>query len=104
MHSSRMRTGRLLTVCGRLLPGGGGVSLIGEGGAWSGGVCLVRGVSALGVSLVGGGGVSAPGGCVPGGGICSWGAWSGGGLASQHALRQTPSPPVDRITDACKRL
>ena len=38
------------------------------------------GVSALG-------GVSAPaGGCVCSGGVCS----RGGGMASQHALRQTP--------------
>ena len=71
MHSSRMRTGRSLTVCYSLLPGGGGVCS--RGGAWSGGS--------------------------PWGG----GAWSGGvsalgGWASQHALRQTPSPPVDRHT------
>ena len=37
MHSSRMRTGRSLTVCCSLLPGGGGFSLPG------GGVCLVWG-------------------------------------------------------------
>ena len=50
----------------------------------------------------GGGGVPGPGGGgVPGlGGV--WCAWGGGGLASQHALRQTP--PVDRITDACKNI
>ena len=42
MHSSRMRTGRSLTVCWRLLPGG----------VWSGGV-------------------SAPGG-VPSPGVCAW--------------------------------
>ena len=79
MHSSRMRTGRSLTVCWRLLPGGvsawsGGVSGPWGVGLWSRGVCLVRGV------------------CVPG----------PGGLASQHALRQTS--PVDRITDACKNI
>ena len=51
-----------------------------------------------------GGGVPGPGG----------GAWSGvggggvpglgGGLASHHGLRQTPPPPVNRITDACKNI
>ena len=60
MHSSRMRTGRSLTVCCSPLPGGGGLpvpggrsawsqggfSLVtGEGSACSGGVCLVRGGS-----------------------------------------------------------
>ena len=60
MHSSRIRTGRSLTVCWRLLPGGG-VCLVGGGSAWSGGACLVQGGSLV-----------------------------QGGLASQHALRQTP--------------
>ena len=34
MHSSRMRTGRSLTVCWRMLPGGlvGGGGLLGGGG------------------------------------------------------------------------
>ena len=85
MHSSRMRTGRSLTVCWRLLPGG--VSAPGGsapwGGVWSGGVCswggLVRGVC------------SGEGGCL-----------LHGGVVSQHALRQTP--PMDRITDACKNI
>ena len=58
---------------GCLLPGGG--CLPGLGGSALGGVCLVRGVSALG-------------------GVCL--IWGG---VSQHALRQTPSPPVDRILD-----
>ena len=26
------------------------------------------------------------------------------GVVSQHALRQTPSPPVDRMTDTCKNI
>ena len=79
-------------------PAGGGVP--GPGGwcawlrgwcAWSGGVCLVQG------------GVPGPGW---GGGVCL--VWGGGvpdlrgGLASQHAVRQTP--PVDRITDTCKNI
>ena len=55
MHSSRMRTGRSLTVCRSLLPGG----------------------------------VSAPGGD---GGLLR----GGGGVVSQHALRQTPREQNDR--------
>ena len=82
MHSSRMRTGRSLTVCCSVLPGGGGV-LLGPGGVLlgpGGGVCLVPG----------------------GGSPWSWGgsrllggsAWSGGGSPE--------TPPVNRITDTCK--
>ena len=82
MRSSRMRTGRSLTVCWSLLPGG--VSATGGSGP-RGGVCYRGGLVP---------GVSAPGGgLVPGG-------WSRGGLLgggiSQHALRQTR--PVDRQT------
>ena len=57
MHSSRMRTGRSLTVCWILLLGGGVCS---QGG------CLLLGgvVSAPGECLLPGGG-SAPGGCIP---------------------------------------
>ena len=45
MHSSRMRTGRSLTVCRSLLPGGGCLL----GGVCSGGCLLLgEGVSALG--------------------------------------------------------
>ena len=65
MHSSRMRTGRSLTVCWRLLPGGGCLLPGGVGGSGLGGVCS-------------------------GGGV-----WSGpGGVVSGHTLRQTPSPPL----------
>ena len=101
MHSSRMRTGRSLTVYCSLLPGGclfRGCLLRGVSGP---GGCLVRGVSGLG-------GVCSQGGLVWG--VCSQGdVCSGGmsapreGVVSQHALRQTPSP-VDRITDACKNI
>ena len=77
-----------------------------------GGVCLMgdcsRGVSAPGVSALGVSalGVSAPGGCLLQGGVCSGGlsapggvcsgrgvcggVCSQGGVASKHALRQTP--------------
>ena len=63
MHSSRMHTGRSLTVCWSLLPGG----------------CLLWGVSAPGGCLV-------RGGSAPGGGVCSWGVYP-----SMHWVRH-PSP------------
>ena len=76
MHSSRMRTGRSLTICWCLLPGGvsawSGGWVSGHGGlwfwgvsAWSGGVCLSGGVGSL-----------VPGGCLPG---LGGSAWFGGG-------------------------
>ena len=78
MHSSRMRTGRSLTVCWSLLPGE--VSAL-RGGVYSGG-CLLWGVSALrgvcswGVSALGG---VCSGGCLlPEEGVCSWGVSAGG--------------------------
>ena len=93
MHSSRMRTGRSLTVCWHLLPGGvPGRGVCSWGGAWSGGVCSRRGgclVRGGGVPGQGGGGVPGPGGSAPGGVVClvwGWGvgvpgpggvAWSG---------------------------
>ena len=105
MHSSRMRTGRSLTVCRSLLPGGGvsapggcllprGCLLLGGmwslllGGwcVWSGG-CMVPEVWSWGGVWSQGGllrGVSGPGGVWWQGGVCSQ------GVISQHALRQTP--------------
>ena len=52
MHSSRMRTGRSLTVCWRLLPGG-------EGGLVLGGICSRGCLVLAGCLLRGGGGISA---------------------------------------------
>ena len=75
MHSSRMRTGRSLTVLLSLLPGV--VSA-------SGGVSASRGVSAPRGCLLKG--VSAPGGMSAPTEVSAW----GGVWASQHALRQTP--------------
>ena len=123
MHSSRMRTGRSLTVCCSLLPGGevclvwgvsapGGVCLVprgclpGPGGPGGvclvcGGVCLVRG----GVCLVWGG-LPGWGGLLPGG-VSAWsgGVVCSGGLVSQHALRQTPSNLwTEWMTDRCKNI
>ena len=74
MYSSRIRTGRSLTVCCSLLPGGG---LLGPGGvvsAWSRGGRF---------SLVPGGVCLVPGGGSP---------------------ETTPLPPVYRITDTCKNI
>ena len=105
MHSSRMRTGRLLTVFRSLLFRGG--CLVRGVPAWSQGGCLVWGVSGLGDScLVPGGsgsggvwswgGVSGPWGCLVRGGVWSWGrgVWSRGlsGLV-RH------SPAVNRMND-----
>ena len=75
MHSSRMRTGLI-----DRMPGGGGAVCSGGCVCSQGGVCS--------------------------GGVCSRGGvlGEGGVLVSQLALRQTPPPPVDRITDACKNI
>ena len=86
MHSSRMRTGRSLTVCQSLLPRGGGVC---SGGVVPGDCLLLGGVCSQGVSAPGGclllGGCLLPGdvcsgGCLPPrGGVCSWGGLLLGG-------------------------
>ena len=82
------------------------------GGAWSWG-CLVQGRrSAPGGSALGGicsrgrgcflRGCLVPGGSAPRA-VCSRGsALGGGGVVSQHALRQTP--PVNRMTDRRKNI
>ena len=91
MHSSRMRTGRSLTVCQSLLPGG--MSVL--GGLLLGGGCLIPDVSVLG-------GESAPGGrwCLfwwvpaPGGCLLPWGVYSWGGcLLPGRCLLQGGSAP-----------
>ena len=85
-----MRTGRSLTVCCSLLPGG---CVPGLGWCLLQGGCLL-----LGGCLVGGGM------CLVWGGVCSWGGCllrgvsaRGGvcsGGVSHHALRQTPLPSL----------
>ena len=118
-----MLTGRSLTVCCSLLPRGvsvpGGCLL--QGVSAPGGCLLPGGVCSRGCMLLGGvcfwGGVCSQGGVCSGGclllgrGVSALGGvWSGNGWGcllpvggvSQHALRQTPSPPplpVDRILD-----
>ena len=76
MHSSRMRTARSLTASS----GRGGVCGR-EGHAWQGGACM---------GGVRGGGCACMAGGVHGGG-CAW--WGGGAC-----------PPVNRMTDACKKI
>ena len=109
MHSSRMRTGRSMTVSCSLLPGGGGSSLLG-GSTCSGG-CLPgpRGGSPR---------QSLPGGVLPawsrgrgspclvlgggspclvlGGALPAWSRGRGGACPE--------TPPVNRITDTCKNI
>ena len=77
MHSSRMRTGRSLTVCCSLLPGG---SAPRRGGLSAGGGCLLPGGAWSG-------------GCLLGGWCLVW----RGGYPSMHWGRH-PSSPVDRHT------
>ena len=89
MHSSRMRTGRSLTVCCSLLPRGGGFCQVGGGSPWSGGVLL----GPRGVSLFRGG--SPCWGVLPGPGGCLPGPRRGG---------SPETPPVYRITDTCKNI
>ena len=80
MHSSRMRTGRSLTVCCSLLPGGGGspCQVLG-GSAWSRG------------------GPAWSGGCLPGPGGGGFSLPGPGGVSGQP-------PPVNRITHTCKNI
>ena len=84
MHSSRMRTGRSLTVCCSLLPGGGPVP---EGGSpWQGG--------------------SGPGGVLPGrGGLVPGGfSLAGGVLPGGGGSPYWRPPPVNRMTNRCKNI
>ena len=85
MHSSRMRTGRSLTVCR------GGFSLP-EGGLPAGGFSLLVGSPCQG-------GFSLPGGVLlAGGGSPYWGVSLRGGFS----LLETH--PVDRITNTSKNI
>ena len=113
MHSSRMRTGRSLTICCSMLPGGG--CLLPGGCLIWGGVCS-RGVSGRGVSAPGGylvGGVSAPGGVcsqgclVLGGGAWSWGCVPGPGGCITACTEVDPHPPplwTEFLTHACENI
>ena len=118
MHSSRMRTGRSLTVCwGVSLPGGllaggllaGGSPCRGGFPCWGGGVFLLGGGSPCrGVSLPGGcsllGGFSLPGGLsargfsLPGDESPCW--WGSPCLGSSPCWRP---PLVNKMTDMSKK-
>ena len=102
MHSSRMLTGRSLTVCQSLLHGEGGRCLL-QGvcsrgrGVYSRGVCLLWGCVCSGGCLL-------LGGCLLWGGVCSWGVSAPWGVCGIPACTEADTPPVDRITDACKNI
>ena len=119
MHSSRMRTGRSLTVCRSLLPGLGGVCSRGcllwgvsaPGGVCSGRCLLWGGVCSWGCLLWEGvcsWGVSAPGGCLLWGDVLLQGVSALGGVCSGGcgipACTEADTPPVNRMTDRCKNI
>ena len=103
-----MRTGRSLTICCSLLPGGGvspwsrgGFSLVPGGSAWSGEGEVLPGL--------GGGVLLGPGGvCLVQGGVClvprGVSAWSRGGCLPGPRVGSPETPPVNRITDTCKNI
>ena len=114
MHSSRMRTARLLTVFqhallgGGYLPGGGrctclGVYLLGEEGC----TCL-GGVPAQGDVPVQGDvpaqGVYLPRGCTFPGVYLPRGCTFPGGVPARGVPVQVLHPPVNRMTDRCKNI
>ena len=105
MHSSKIRTARLLTIYQHVLHRGCVYPIM----HWAGGCVsqheLGRGVSAQGVSAQGGvpaqgvylpRGVPAMGCTYLGGGCTCLGVYLPRGCVSQHAMGQTP--PVDRQT------
>ena len=108
MHSSRMRTGRSLTVCRSLLPGGGwGWGHASQAVCFPGGCVLPRGMHASWMVHVSWGvhasrGCMLPGVCVLPGrcmlprGVC----FPGGGIPACTEA----DPPVDRITDTSKNI
>ena len=112
MHSSRMRTGRSLTVCRSLLPGGGCL-LLGVG-VCSGG-CVLRGVCSRRCLLPGDvcsqgvsaprGRVSAPRGVSAPGGVCSRGGLPPGEVGIPACTEaDTPLPPWTESQTPVKTL
>ena len=103
IHSSRMRTGRSLTVCRSLLLGVSalGVCVCSSGCVCSGGCLLPGVVSAWG--HVCSGGLVCSGACLLWGGVYSQGGVSalGGWHPSMHRGRH---PPVNRMTNRCKNI
>ena len=120
MHSSRMHTGRLLTVCRSLLLWGG---VLGPGGVLSPGVvylvpggvpgwgvsgmgCVVWGCLVWGVSGPGGvwswGRCLPPGRCLVLGGVCFQGVSTPG--VGIPACTEADTPPVNRMINRCKNI
>ena len=102
MHSSRMRTGRLLTVCLSVLPEGG--CLLPGGMSARGGWCLLRGGD---VCSGGGGFLTAWGGVLPGRGVSAPRGVlprQGGCLLPGGVSLPGDPPPVNRITHTCKNI
>ena len=119
MHSSRMRTGRSLTVYWSVLPSWGGSApgggLLPGGSASQGGGCLLRGWGSTpgGFSLPRGG-VCTQRGCLLRG-VSSWGGqFPGGSALGGFSLPVgcllpggspcPETPPVNRITHTCKNI
>ena len=100
MHSSRMRTGRSLTISRSLLPEGGGGCVCFRGVC----VCLLLWgvcVSAPRGGLLLRGGVCLWGVCFRSGGVCFWGVCFSGGVCFWRGLLP---PLVNRITDTSKNI
>ena len=117
LHSSGMRTARLLTVsqhalCRGGVPGCGGCTCLAGGCTCPGGTCRGVYLPGWGVYLLGGvpaGGVPAQGvparrGCTCWGCTC-WGVYLPGDV-SQHAMGQAPLTPLwtEWLTDRCKNI
>ena len=105
MHSSRMRTGRSMTVCrGGLLAGGSpcwGVSLPGGGFFLPGGFPCQGGLPARGVSPLGG--PPCQGGLPARGGSHCRGVSLRGDLPARGVL-PARDPPMDKIIDTSKNI
>ena len=75
---------------------------------WSGVSVWSRGGCVVPEGVHGPRGACSRGVCAPGGlvlaGAGPGGGWSWWGVVSQHALRQTLTPPVNRMTDRCENI
>ena len=102
MHSSRMRTARLLLVspslhCSRGVPaGGGGVPAWGAGVPGLGGVPGPRGCTWFGGCVYLVGGCTWSGGCTWPGGVPAWGVPAQGGVPAWGAHLPRYSPPCEQ--------
>ena len=115
-----MRTGRSLTICQHLLlegawiwspsisPLGVGLDLIPLNFPLGVGLDLIPSIRPLGCGprggLLGRGGEGERGWGVLVAISLAGGVSLAGGWVSQHALKQTPPPPMNRMTDRCKNI